>query len=82
MVVIHPITGANVSVAGVPIVSFLVQSIVEVVPMGSLLEAGVYTVVGVLEAAAVRPHASNYRYQDCCCDPNVGLMGYKDLMVA
>ena len=38
--------------------------------------------VEVLEAAAVRMHASDQRYRDCDCDPNVGLMGHGDLMVA
>ena len=82
MVLIHPITSANISVTGVPIVNFLVQSMMEVDPTVALLEAGMYTVVEVSEAAAVRPHASNYRYRYCYYDPNVGLMGYKDLMVA
>ena len=39
--------------------SFLVQSMMEVDPMVALLEADVYTVVEVLEAVAVRPHANN-----------------------
>ena len=82
MVVIHPIAGANIPVTGVPIVNFLIQNMVEVVPTGALLEVGVYTLVEVLEAAVVRPHASNWRYQDCYCDPNVGLLGHEDLMVA
>ena len=59
MVLIHPIADANVSVTGVPIVSFLVQSMMEVHPIVALLEANVYTVVEVLDAAMVRAHASN-----------------------
>ena len=83
MVLIHPITGANVSVTGVSIVSFLVQCImeVEVVPTGALLEADAYIVVEVLEAAVVRTHSSDLKYRDCCCDPNMGRMGHEDLMV-
>ena len=34
----------------------------EVDPMGDLLEADAYTVVEVLEAAAMRMHASDQRY--------------------
>ena len=49
--------------------------------MGALLEGGAYSVVEVLEAAAVRMHASNQRYWYCDWDPNVGLMGQEDLMV-
>ena len=52
----------------------------EVDPTGALLEVGLYTVVEVSEAAAVRTHASNQRYQCCDCGPNVGQMGHKDLM--
>ena len=48
----------------------------------ALLEAGMYTVVEVSDAAIVRTHASDQRYQYCDCGPNVGLMGHKDLMVA
>ena len=59
LVLTHPITGANVSVTGVPIVSFLVQSMMEVDPTVALLEADAYIVLEVLEAAVVRPHASN-----------------------
>ena len=53
----------------------------EVDPTGDLLEADTYTVVGVSEAVAVRKHSNDPKYQDCCCDPNVGWMGHKDLMV-
>ena len=59
---IYPITGANVSVTGVPIVSFLVQSMMEVDPMVALLEAGMYTAVEVSDAAIVRTYASEQRY--------------------
>ena len=62
---IHPIAGANISVTRVPIVSFLVQSMMEVDPMGDLLEADAYTVVEVSEAVVVRMHASDQRYRDC-----------------
>ena len=48
----------------------------------ALLEVGMYTVVEVLEAAAARTHASDQKYPYCYCGPNVGLMGYEDLMVA
>ena len=51
-------------------------------PTGALLEADAYTVVEVSEAVAVRTHASDPKYQDCDCDPNMGLMGHEDLMVA
>ena len=51
-------------------------------PMGDLLEVDAYTVVEVLEAAVVRMHASNQRYWYCDCDPNMGQMGHKDLVVA
>ena len=54
----------------------------EVDPTGALLEADEYTVVEVAEAAAVRTHASNQRYQYCYCVPNMGQMGHKDLIVA
>ena len=53
---------------------------VKVVPTGALLEANTYTVVEVLEAVAVKMHSSDPRYQYCCYDPNVGLMGHEDLM--
>ena len=53
----------------------------EVDPTGDLLEVDVYTVVEVLEAAVVRIHSSDPKYQDCCCNPNVGQMSHKDLMV-
>ena len=49
--------------------------------MGVLLEADTYTVVEVLDDAVVWVCASNPKYQYCYCDPNVGLMGYEDLMV-
>ena len=48
----------------------------------ALLEAGMYTAVEVSDAAMVRTHASDQRYQYCDCGPNVGLMGHEDLMVA
>ena len=50
--------------------------------MGALLEAVASSVVEVSEAVAMRMHASNQRYRYCDCDPNVGLMGHKDLVVA
>ena len=55
LVLIHPILGANVSVTGVPKVSFLVQNTmdVEVVPTGALLEVDMYIVVEVLDDAVV-----------------------------
>ena len=49
--------------------------------MGALSEADVHIVVEVSEAAVVRMHANVQRYRDCYCDPNVGLMGHKDLVV-
>ena len=67
---------------GFPQSVFLVQSMMEVDPTGALLEAHMYTVVEVLETAAVRTHASNQRYQYCYCGPNMGQMGHEDLMVA
>ena len=82
LVLIHPITGANVLVTGVPIVSFLVQSMMEVDPTGALLVEDMYTVVEVLDTVAEMTYASNQRYWYCDCEPNVGLMGHKDLMVA
>ena len=54
---------------------------VEVIPTWALLEVDTYTVVEVLEAAVVRMHSSDLKYQDCCCDPNMGWMGHEDLMV-
>ena len=33
-------------------------------------------------AVLVRMHSSDPKYQDCDCDPNGGLMGHEDLMVA
>ena len=36
----------------------------------------------VSQAVAMRTYASNYRYQDCCCDPNMSLVGHEDLMAA
>ena len=47
-------------------------------PIVGLVEAGVYTMVEVLEAVAVQIHTSDSRYQDCYCDPNIGRMGHKD----
>ena len=79
---IHPIAGANVLVTGVPTISFLVHSMMEVDPTVALLEAGMYTVVEVLDAAMVRTHASDQRYLYCDCGHNIGLMGHEDLMVA
>ena len=61
-VLIHPISGANVSVTGVPIVSFLVRSMLEVDPMGDLLEADVYTVEEVLDAAVAWACANDPKY--------------------
>ena len=55
---------------------------VEVIPTGALLKANTYIVVEVPDAAVVRAHASVPRYRDCCCEPNIGGMGHKDLMVA
>ena len=54
----------------------------EVDPTGVLLVADAYIVVEVSDAAAVRTRASDQRYQYCDCDPNVGLTGHEDLMVA
>ena len=54
----------------------------EVDPTVALLEAGMYTAVDVSDAATVRTHASDQRYQYCDCGPKVGLMGHEDLMVA
>ena len=71
-VLIHPIAGANVSVKGVPTISFLVQSMMEVDPMGAQLEVDVYTVVEVSDVTAVRTHASDQRYRYCYCGPNMG----------
>ena len=50
-------------------------------PIGDLLEADACIVVEVLDDAVVWACASDPKYQYCCCDPNVGLMGHKDLMV-
>ena len=79
---IHPITGANVSVAEVPTVSFLVQSMMEVDPTVALLEAGMNTTVVVLDTVIVRTHTSDQRYRYCDCGSNTGLMGHEDLMIA
>ena len=49
--------------------------------MRDLLEADAYTVVEVSEAVAARMHSSDMKYQDCDCDPNMGRMGHKDLMI-
>ena len=54
----------------------------EVDPTVALLEVGMYTAVEVSDAAIVRTHASDQRYQYCDCGPNMGLMGHEDLMVA
>ena len=48
----------------------------------ALLKAGISTVVEVLDAAIVRTHASDQKYQYCDYGPNMGLMGHEDLMVA
>ena len=40
----------------------------EIDPIGDLLEMDMYTVVEVSEAAVVRMHASDNRYGDCDCD--------------
>ena len=50
--------------------------------MGDLLEADAYTVEEVPDAAVVQACANDPKYQDCYYDPNVGLMGHEDLMVA
>ena len=55
---------------------------VEVVPMGALLETDAYTVVEVPDDAVVWACASDPKYWYCYCDPNAGLMGHEDLMVA
>ena len=82
MVLIHPIAGANIIlVTGVPTISFLVQSRMEIDPTVAWLEAGMYTAVEVSDAAMVRTHANAQRYQYCFCGLNVGLMGHKDLVV-
>ena len=49
--------------------------------MGALLEVDMYALVEVSEAVVVRMHSSDPKYRDCCCAPNVGWMGHKDLMV-
>ena len=61
-ILIHPITGANVSVTGVPIVGFLVQSMVEMDPTGDLLEVVMYTVEEVPDAVVVWAHANDLKY--------------------
>ena len=50
--------------------------------MGDLLEADAYTVEEVPDTVVVQACANDPKYRDCNCDPNVGLMGHKDLMVA
>ena len=50
--------------------------------MGDLLEVHMYTVVELSEAAAVWTYSSDLKYQNCDCDPNMGLMGHEDLVVA
>ena len=50
-------------------------------PTGDLLEVDAYTVEEVPDAAVVQAHANDLKYRYCYCDPNVGLMGHKDLMV-
>ena len=79
---IHPITGAIVLVTGVPTVSFLVQSMMEVDPIVALLEVGMHTTVEVSDAAMVRTDSSDQRYLYCYCGPNVGLIGHEDLIIA
>ena len=54
----------------------------EVDPIVGLLEADTYTLVEVSEAVAVRTYSNDPKYLDCYCDPNVGLMGHEDLIVA
>ena len=49
--------------------------------MGDLLEADMYILEEVPDAAVVWAHDNDPKYQDCYCDPNVGLMGHEDLMV-
>ena len=41
-----------------------------------------YTVEEVPDSVVVGAHANDPKYRDCYCDPNVGLMGHKDLIVA
>ena len=41
-----------------------------------------YTVEEVPDAAVVWACANDPKYRDCYCDPNVGLMGHEDLIVA
>ena len=81
LILIHSISGANISVTGVPKVSFLVQNIMEVDPTGNLLEVDAYIVVEVPDDAVVLACASDLKYRYCYYDPNMGLMGHKDLMV-
>ena len=47
----------------------------------ALLEVDMYTMVQVSEAAVVRTHASDQRYQCCDYGSNMGRMGHKDLVV-
>ena len=55
---------------------------VEVNPSGALLESDIYIVVEVSEAVVVRTHSNDLKYRDCDCDPNPGLTGHEDLIVA
>ena len=55
-------TGTNISVIGVPTISFLIRSMVEVDPMGGLLEADKYIVVEVPDNAVVWAHTSDPKY--------------------
>ena len=51
-------------------------------PMGDLLEVDAYTVEEVLDTTVVQACTNDPKYRGCYCDPNVGLMGHEDLMVA
>ena len=82
LVLIQPITAANISITGVPIVGFLVQSMIEVDHMVALVEVDMYTVVVVLDAVAVRTHTSDQKYRDWYCGPSMGLKSHEDLVVA
>ena len=53
----------------------------EVVPKRALLKVDIYIVVEFLDNVVVRACASDPKYQYCYCNPNMGLMGNKDLMV-
>ena len=54
----------------------------EVLSTWVLLEVNAYTVMEVLDNAVVQAHVSSLKHRYCYCDPNVGLMGYEDLIVA